>query len=116
MSISWSVGSLAVVCLMAGPVWATDHNNLDEGRPLRIEDAYPIAYGEVSAETGVRFTHNRQSPDRFAFPVELLYGAYWNLQLGIGSTPATQPRTIDEAEKSGDLRTFALYNFNQETV
>jgi hypothetical protein len=101
---------------MAGPVWATDHNNLDEGRPLRIEDAYPIAYGELSAETGARFTHNRQSPDHFAFPIEILYGAYWNLHLGLGSTLATQPHTIDEAEKSGDLRTFALYNFNQETV
>jgi hypothetical protein len=93
-----------------------DHNNLDEGRPLRIEDAYPIAYREVSAETGVRFAQNRQSPDRFAFPVEILYGAYWNLHLGLGSTPATQPHTIDEAEKSGDLRAFALYNFNQETM
>jgi len=101
---------------MAGSVWAVDHNNLDEGRPLRLEDAYPIAYGEFSAETGVRFSLNRQSPDPVAFPIEILYGAYWNLQLGLGSTLATEPRTIDEAEKSGDLRTFALYNFNQETL
>jgi hypothetical protein len=116
MTRSWSVWSLAVVCLLAGPVWAVDHNNLDEGRPLRIEDAYPIAYGELSAETGARFQHNRQSPVRFAFPVEILYGAYWNLHLGLGSTLATEPRTIDEAEKSGDLRIVALYNFNQETL
>jgi hypothetical protein len=105
-----------MVCLVGGPVWAVDHNNLDEGRPLRLEDAYPIAYGELSAEAGARFSLNRQSPDRVAFPVELLYGAYWNLQLGLGSTLATEPRTIDEAEKSGDLRTVALYNLNQETL
>jgi hypothetical protein len=116
MNRYWSVWSLIVVCLVAGPVWAVDHNNLDEGRPLRLEDAYPIAYGELSAETGARLSLNRQSPDRVAFPVELLYGAYRNLQVGIGSTLATEPRTIDEAEKSGDLRTFALYNFNQETL
>src|SRR5581483_293043 len=30
------------------PVWAVDHNHLDEGRPLRLEDAYPIAYGRDS--------------------------------------------------------------------
>jgi hypothetical protein len=29
---------------------------------------------------------------------------------------ATQPRRIDEPEKSGDLRTFVLYNVNQETL
>jgi hypothetical protein len=112
----WSVWSLAMVCLTTVPVWAVDHNNLDEGRPLRLEDAYPIAYGELSAETGARVSLNRQSPDRVAFPVELLYGAYRNLHIGIGSTLATEPRRIDEAEKSGDLCTFALYNVNQETL
>jgi hypothetical protein len=116
MSKYWSVRSFLVICLVAAPVWAADHNNLDEGRPLRLEDAYPIAYGELSAETGARVSLNRQSPDRVTFPVELLYGAYRNLQVGVGSTLATAPHTIDEAEKSGDLRTFALYNFNQETL
>jgi len=107
---------LALLSLVVTPVWAIDHNNLDEGRPLRFEDAYPIAYGELSAETGAQFVLNRRKTDRFAFPLEVLYGAYWNLQVGVGSTLSTQPRTIDEPEKSGDLRTFALYNFNQETL
>src|SRR6266852_2043527 len=94
-----SAFALALLCLIAKPAWAIDHNNLDEGRPLRLEDAYPIAYGELSAETGARFSLNRRSPDRFAFPIEILYGAYWNLHLGLESTLATQPRTIDEPEK-----------------
>jgi hypothetical protein len=98
------------------PTWAVDHNNLDEGRPLQIEDAYPIAYGELSAETGVRVSHDRHGDDRVAFPLELLYGAYWNLHLGLGSTLATSPHAIDDPEKSGDLRLFGLYNFNQETL
>jgi hypothetical protein len=116
MNRHWSMWCFIMVCLAGGPAWAVDHNNLDEGRPLRLEDAYPIAYGELSSETGARVSLNRQSPDRVAFPVELLYGAYWNLHLGLGSTLATEPRTIDEAEKSGDLRAFAFYNFNQETL
>lgn len=107
---------LALLSLVATPAWAIDHNNLDEGRPLRFEDAYPIAYGELSAETGAQFVLNRHKTDRFAFPLEVLYGAYWNLQVGVGSTLSTQPRTIDGPEKSGDLRAFALYNFNQETL
>ncbi len=114
--LAHSAFALALLCLIASSAWAIDHNNLDEGRPLRFDDAYPIAYGELSAETGARFALNRHQTDRFAFLLEVLYGAYWNLHVGVGSTLSTQPRTIDESEKSGDLRTFALYNFNQETL
>jgi hypothetical protein len=102
--------------ITAAPTWAVDHNNLDEGRPLQMEDAYPIAYGELSAETGARASHNRHGDDRVAFPIELLYGAYWNLHLGLSSTLVTSPQTIDDPEKSGDLRLFGLYNLNQETL
>jgi len=102
--------------ITAAPTWAVDHNNLDEGRPLQVEDAYPIAYGELSAETGVRVSYNRHGDDRVAFPMELLYGAYWNLHLGLGSTLFTSPQTIDDPEKSGDLRLLGLYNLNQETL
>jgi hypothetical protein len=105
-----------LLLLIATPVGAIDHNNLDEGRPLRIEDAYPIAYHELSVETGTGFQDNRHHPDRFSFPIEILYGAYWNLHVGLGSTLSTKPHAIDEEEKSGDLRAFALYNFNQETL
>lgn len=116
MKTYWSLWYLMLVCLTAAPAWAVDHNNLDEGRPLRIEDAYPIAYGELSVESGARFSLNRRSPDRFSFPIEFLYGAYWNLHVGLASTLVTEPRTIDESEKSGDLHAFALYNLNQETL
>ncbi len=101
---------------LAAPAWAVDHNNLDEGRPLRIEDAYPIAYGEISAEAGAQINHLRRGRDRVSFPLEILYGAYWNLHVGMGATLATQPHSIDEGEKSGDIRVFGLYNLNQETL
>ena len=64
----------------------------------------------------MRASHNRHGDDRAAFPLELLYGAYWNLHLGLGSTLATSPRSIGDPEKSGDLRLFGLYNLNQETL
>jgi len=116
MRISRSLFLLFFLCLVVRSAEAVDHNNLDEGRPLRLDDAYPIAYGELSAEAGTRFDLNRREPDRFSFPLELLYGAYWNLQLGLGSALATHPRSIDEPEKSGDLHASGLYNFNQETL
>ncbi len=107
---------LLAFCCLPASVLAIDHNNLDEGRPLRMEDAYPIAYGELSAEAGAGVQKNRRGPDRALFPLEVLYGAYWNLHVGLGTILATDPRAIDAPGKSGDLRAFALYNFNQETL
>lgn len=95
---------------------AIDHGNLDEGRPLRIEDAYPIAKGEWALETGVGYSVERQSRDHALFPFEILYGAFPNAQLSLGTTLFTNPRDVDDPKKSGDLRLSGLYNFNQETL
>jgi hypothetical protein len=92
--------------------FALDHKNLDEGRPLRLEDAYSIATSEFTIETGGGFTLQRRGPARGSFPVELLYGAYPNLQLSVGTLLSTEPHDIEDRPKSGDLRFSALYNFN----
>ncbi|HEV8306733.1 MAG TPA: transporter [Methylomirabilota bacterium] len=108
----------AVALLAAGipRAYAIDHANLDEGRPLRLEDAYPVATGEWTVEAGAGFTLQRRGPDRGFFPVEVLHGAFPNFQLGLGSTLSTDPHEVDEPTKSGDLQLSALYNFNQETL
>lgn len=109
---------LIVACLvsLAPRVRAIDHSNLDEGRPLRIEDAYPIAQGEWAVEAGVGLTVPRTGSTRGLLPVEVLYGALRNFHLGLGSTLSTDPHQIDGQTKSGDLRLSGLYNFNQETL
>lgn len=112
-SLSIAIGLLTLV---PSAVHAIDHGNLDENRPLRMEDAYAIAVGEFAFETGGGYSVERHGADHAFFPVELLYGAYPGLQLGIGSTLLTDPREIDEPHKSGDMRLSALYNFNQETL
>jgi hypothetical protein len=61
MKRSYQFWGFGIVCLLATPVWAVDHNNLDEGRSLRIEDAYPIAYGELAVEAGAGFQYNRRT-------------------------------------------------------
>jgi hypothetical protein len=108
--------ALLLVLATVGTVYAIDHGNLDEGRPLRLEDAYPIAHRELAIEAGAGFTLQRRGADRGLFPIELLYGAWPNLQVGIGTALSTDPREIDDRPKSGDLRLSALYNFNQETL
>ena len=109
------VGSTVVV-LVCASARAIDHSNLDEERPLRIEDAYSITRGEWALETGVGYSNQRRGSDRFLFPVEVLYGAYDNLHVSIGSTLFTEPREVEGPRKSGDLHVSALYNFNQETL
>jgi hypothetical protein len=108
---------LGIIAAAAGGAEAIDHKNLDEGRPVRLEDAYPIGHGEIAIETGAGFALLKHGPDaRGFFPIEILYGALSNLQLGIGSTLFTDPHETDDRPKSGDLRASALYNFNQETL
>jgi hypothetical protein len=108
--------AVLVVAMATGDVYAIDHTNLDEGRPLRLEDAYAIGDGEIALEAGGGFTLQRRGPNRGIFPVEILYGAYPNLQVGAGTTLSTDPRDVEDRPKSGDLQVSALYNFNQETI
>jgi hypothetical protein len=110
------IAVVGLVVATAVPVRAIDHKNLDEGRPLRLEDPYPIAAGEWALEAGAGFRLARRGSDQGVFPLEVLYGPLPNLQLGVGSVLFTDPREIDEQTKSGDLQLSGLYNFNQETL
>ena len=105
-----------ITAVLAFNLFAIDHSNLDENRPLKMEDPYTIAHGEWALELGSGYSFERQSSDRAIFPIEILYGAIPNLQLGLGSTLSTEPRTIEGQTRSGDLQWSALYNFNQETL
>jgi hypothetical protein len=107
---------LGIALTAAGNTQAIDHSNLDEGRPLRLEDPYPIAHGEWAIEAGIGFLSERQGPDRGILPIEFLYGAAPNLHLRLGTTLSTDPHEVDEPTRSGDLRLGGLYNFNQETL
>jgi len=68
--------SVLVLAAATGDVYAIDHTNLDEGRPLRLEDAYAIADGEIATEVGGGFTLQRRGSNQGVFPAEILYGAY----------------------------------------
>ena len=113
-----TIVTLLLAVLLSAPLTALaiDHGNLDEGRPLRLEDAYAISTGEIALETGAGFSLLRRGPNQGLFAIEVLYGALPNLQLSLGTTLSADPHAIDEPIKSGDLRVSALYNFNQETL
>ena len=115
--MSMMTNAIAVLLLGAtAPAWAIDHKNLDEGRPLRLDDAYAISTGEIAVEAGAGFRLIRHGADQGVFPVEVLYGAVPNFQIGVGTTLFTNPHEVDDRPKSGDLHLSALYNLNQETL
>jgi hypothetical protein len=107
---------VTLVSVVAGKAYGIDHKNLDENRPLRLEDAYPIASGEIAIEVGGGLTVQRHGPNRGFFPIEILYGALPNLQVGVGTTISTDPGEIEDESTSADLKLSGLYNFNQETL
>lgn len=104
-----------LLVVLGAPAAAIDHSNLDEFRPLRVEDPYPIAHGEFALEAGLGGTFERKAVNRGLARVELLYGALPNLQLEVGSSFSSDPNDVGEPERSGDVRVAGLYNFNQET-
>src|SRR6267143_792973 len=65
-----AVAILVLIGLGARPATAIDHKNLDEGRPLRLDDAYSIATGEIAVEAGGGFTLQRRGSTRGFFAVE----------------------------------------------
>ena len=83
MAKATTTALLCVAALIAAtPAFAIDHKNLDEHRPTRLEDAYPVASGEITVEAGGGFRLARRGTDQGFFPVEVLYGALPNLQIG----------------------------------
>jgi hypothetical protein len=108
---------LAALAVLPRPALAIEHGNLDEGRPTRFEDPYAIPLGEWSVEVGGGFRDARHGDDRAAMPVDILYGAAPNMQIGLGTVIFTHPRSLGgESSQSGDVRVSALFNFSQESL
>ena len=61
------VVALGIIAAAAGVAGAVDHGNLDEGRPVRLEDAYPIAHGEISIETAPDLRSSSTGPTAASF-------------------------------------------------
>lgn len=108
--------ALVAVLLHASALAAQiDYRNLDDDRPVRVEDAYPaeryafefiIPYS-VERERGGAFVH--------ASLLELEYGVIRNGHLGV-KAPLAAVRDAGTTDWGlSGLRVFALYNFNTES-
>jgi hypothetical protein len=111
------LAAFTALVALTRPALAIEHGNLDEGRPTRFEDPYAIPRGEWSVELGAGFRDARHGDDRAAMPIDILYGAASNMQIGVGTVLFTHPHSLGgEAVGSGDVRVSALFNFSQESL
>jgi hypothetical protein len=105
------MAAVAATAITTG-AWA-DHLNLEEGLPVRVEDAYPIGFLGREIQGMVRYEHEEDGSDTMTFRPVLEIGAWKNGQVAVESDiiAGNGDRT-----GSGNLAVHALHNFNTETL
>jgi hypothetical protein len=107
---------LALVGIPAAAPGQEDFRNADPGRPIRIEDAYPIKYREWEVLVGVRPELREGGPSRYVAMSELKTGIYYDLELGLEVQIALRSGGGVRSEFGREEVGFhALYNLNVET-
>jgi len=98
--------------LISGPLlssfaFASDHNNVESGRPLRFDDAYSIAYRERAFEFGLSLdTFGRRGPT-YGNKTEFKYGFAKNQDISLAFEP-----TYSSSERRGDIGNVEVGYFN----
>lgn len=118
MGIPWRT-ALAVAALAACSTRATraqtDYRNLDDDRPVLVEDAYPVERYAFELLAPYRLERGRNGSTLHAFVPELAFGILRNAQLGF-KVPLVAERTAGATSWGvSGLRVFGLYNFNTES-
>ncbi|HLE01778.1 MAG TPA: meta-pathway of phenol degradation [Bdellovibrionota bacterium] len=92
---------------------AGDHTNLEEGVPVRIEDAYPIGYEGREVLVYSSYERTGDGEDRFELTPRLEYGFAHNWQAEFEA-----PFIFGGTDKttSGNVDLSLMYNFNTELL
>ena len=113
--VLWGLTAASLLAV-AAPARALDHDNLDTGRPLRLEDAYPIAKGEAGLESGLAVRDRRGDGSGYGFEVRAVYGLLYNTQVEIGGDVVFEGSSAAPTDRSGAATAGVLYNLNTETL
>lgn len=85
-----------------------DYRNLDHGRPITTEDAYPVE--RHALEVMFPWSLEREGGESaLMFEPEVMWGALLNGMVGLGA-----PTVVGDGGGLAGLRPFAFYNFNTE--
>lgn len=110
-----ALGILLAVLLLGGTESspAADHDNLEEGLPTEIEDAYPIGFRGREFQSVLRYERTDDDKDRVVIDPRIEFGFAPNWQGKI-----SVPFYLGSADKtdSGNIGLEAFYNFNTEGI
>ena len=85
-----------------------DYRNLDRGRPLSTEDAYPVEAGALEVMMPWSFEREAGGSSLVLEP-EAMWGVFRNAMVGLGA-----PIRLGDPGGLSGLRPFAFYNFKSE--
>ncbi len=119
MGFRWRA-ALAAAALSAwgaprGALAQIDYRNLDDDRPVHVEDAYPLERFAFELITPYRGVRARSGEALHAFIPELEYGVLRNAQLGVKLPFAARDEGGSTSWGLSGARLFALYNVNTES-
>lgn len=112
MTFMGVLAAVAALFAAAGAAHAqTDHLNLEEGLPARVEDAYPTAFRNREFQAVPRYERTSDGSNQVLLLPTLELGLVRNAQLKLAV-----PVFVGGGDKtgSGDIRLDGLYNFNVE--
>lgn len=110
---------LAVAVLASAPPVAraqTDYRNLDDGRPVATEDAYPVERYAFELMLPYRFDAERAGADAHLVAPRIEYGAFRNAQLGLEARFGGVDRAAGSDWGLAGLQVSGLYDFNTESA
>ncbi len=94
----------------------SDYRNLDAGRPIAVEDAQPIEFRELEAQTSLpRFSREGKGKRLLAIESELKWGLLKDMQAGVSDEFVVLRDPTHTVATWRDTQVHVLYNFNQET-
>jgi hypothetical protein len=115
-----TLATRAAVVIIFAVAWmpavaAAQDKTLNEGYPVRLGDAFPIARGEGAVLLGSGVSLQRESPNRGFFPLSVQYGILPRTQLTIATVLSSHPHDVDDPH-SGDVTANGRVNFGRETT
>jgi hypothetical protein len=108
--------TLLLLASAPAPVLAqVEYRNLDEGRPVVTEDAYPIERFALELVLPYSFEAEASGAELHLLVPELAYGVARNTQVGVKLPLAARVETTGTESGLAGAHVFALHNFNTES-
>jgi hypothetical protein len=105
---------LGLAALPAVSLAQTDYRNLDDGRPVRTEDAFVVDHHEFEFLAPFTYDAGVGGSRRYVVQPELEYGIWPNTQLSIKVPFGALDSAGSSSFGTGGLQVSEIYNFNHE--